>query len=237
MTSRVARTIGIAAVVAGLSTGVQAQTAVPYVGCNSDGQMGPLPAPSAPNESIEVDAAAARQLAYYKAENGPGVLGPRGWNCVGFYGSSGTTLVVAPGPPVNITTIRIPGAAIQLSLSLGGTSGRFTVAQVAARVFPAERNFVQRVIAEGFPPASDFPFGAYAGDRLVYVNDRAVEFQTPPDSEGLGTMSRLQQSGDAIRGVAILQNSEPDLLLLAVRLPSAMSALATSIIQQVEQQR
>jgi hypothetical protein len=206
--------------------------------------MGPLPAPSAPNESIEVDAAAARQLAYYKAENGPGVLGPRGWNCVGFYGSSGTTLVVAPGPPVDITTMRISGAAIQLSVSLGGTSGRFTVAQVAARVFPAQRNFVQRVIAEGFPPASEFQFGAYPGDRLTYLNDHVVEYQTPADFEGLGTMSRLQQNGDSIRGVAILQNETrdlqhdpPDLLLLAVRLPSAMSALATTIIQQVERQR
>ncbi len=35
----------------------------------------------------------AARLAYYKAKNGFGILGPRGWHCFSTYGSNGSTLV------------------------------------------------------------------------------------------------------------------------------------------------
>lgn len=93
--------------------------------------------------------------------------------------------------------------------------------------------FVQSVIEEGIEPANRFPSGPYPKDKVTYLNDQVVEYQTPSHSEGLGTVSRLQPNGDPIYGVAILQEKTPD--LLTVRLPPDKHDLAARIIQQIEQ--
>lgn len=215
-------------------------SSVPFVGCKSDGQAGPFPAPRIPDKTVQIQSASARRLAYYKAEYGYGVLGPRGWNCFGYYGSSGATLVIAPSSAGKLyIASKLTGAAIEVIGRYGGTSGRFTVAQIAARVFPGEREFIKRVMDEGLLPASDFPFGPYPADRLVYKpGGRIVEYETAPHSEGLGTQGELQQNGDSIRGVAMLQLGPSDLslVLLSVRLPSNMKDLTTQIVQQLERQ-
>jgi hypothetical protein len=114
----------------------------------------------------------------------------------------------------------------------GDTSGRFTVAQIAARVFPAQRSFVDKVIAEGAAPTRNIRFGPFPTDRLTYVSDQVVEFETPPLSEGLGTYFLLRPNNDAILGVEILR----DLLLrhMAIRLPQDMKDLAPAITSQFE---
>src|SRR6266478_7512521 len=71
---------------------------VPFVGCKSDGQVGPLEAPKSAEIEVRLDAKLARRLALYRAEIGPAVLGPRGWSCFGTYGSGGSTLFVTPEP-------------------------------------------------------------------------------------------------------------------------------------------
>src|SRR5262245_1162119 len=70
---------------------------VPFVGCKSDGQVGPLDAPDGVEQGVRVSAEAASKLAYYKSEN-LGVLAPRGWFCFGTYGSGGYGIFVAPTP-------------------------------------------------------------------------------------------------------------------------------------------
>jgi hypothetical protein len=128
------------------------------------------------------------------------------------------------------------GPVVQLSAEDGGTSGRFAVARIIARVFPAHWSFVRRVISEGIQPASNFPSGPYPNDKIVHKSNDLVEYQTPPQTEGLGTQSRLLKNTDPIRGVAMLvglvKEGEPSLLFLAVRLPSEMTGLSSAIIQQ-----
>ena len=214
---------------------------VPFVGCSADGQTGPVPAPKGINKVVQIDASAAQKLAYYKDQYTLGVLAPRGWYCFGMYGSSGSTLFVTPQPiktnDLFSTTWKIIGPGIQVREGNGETSGRFEVAQFIARVFPAERAFVQHVIKEGLMPASAFPLGPFPNDKLAYKSDWMVEYQTPPHSEGLGTMSRLQASDYPVRGVAILKGQmPPDLLFLAVRLPPDISDLTSYIIQDLEKQ-
>jgi len=68
------------------------------------------------------------------------------------------------------------GPAIQLSVAVGDTSGRFEVAQIIARVFPSHRNFVRDVIAEDIEPASNFPFGPFPKDKLTYKSKELVEY-------------------------------------------------------------
>jgi hypothetical protein len=212
---------------------------VPFVGCEADGQLGPVKAPSGKSKQVSISADLANRLAYYKSEHGLGVLAPRGWFCFGVYGSNGSALYVSPErvtarQVLSSTWTGFTGPAIELAEETGDTSGRFGVGRVIARVFPDQKSFAERVIAEGIEPASSFPFGPYPDDKLTYRSKQVVEYDTPANSEGLGTNSRLRKNANPIRGVAILIGDTPDLMLLAVRLPSDLTALGSPIIQQLE---
>lgn len=213
---------------------------VPFVGCKSDGQVGPLKAPVGKSKTVLIDAKSAQQVAYYKAEDGFGVLAPRGWYCFSTYGSNGSNLYVSR-EPINAATLfsdkwkGFAGPVVQLSGEIGDTSGRFGVARTIARVFPDHKEFVTGVIKEEIEPASSFPRGPYPKDKLTYKSNEVVEYETPPQTEGLGTASRLQKNPQSIRGVAILVGETPDLLQLAERLPADQADLSSAIIQRVEE--
>ena len=219
-----------------------ATVTISFIGCKSDGQVGPLDAPTGQAPAIKVPAAAARRLVYYKAENGMGVLAPRGWHCFSTYGSNGTSLFVSP-EAMDATSILstgwkgFAGPAIQISVADGGTSGRLQVAKVIARVFPNRRQFVQNVIAEGIEPASSFPAGPYPHDQLTHRGKNVVEYETPANMAGLGTASRLQTNSSPIRGVAILLSDDStSLIQLSARLSEQDRDLITAIVQQVERE-
>ncbi|HWJ48062.1 MAG TPA: hypothetical protein VNS62_10435 [Candidatus Udaeobacter sp.] len=188
---------------------------------------------------MAIPAEVAQRLAYYKAQEGVGVLAPKGWRCIETYGSNGATLYVSPDA-INAADLfsaswkGFSGPVIQISSVDGDTSGLFEVAKTIARVFPAHRAFVEGVIAEGIEPASSFPYGPYPADTLRYRRENIVEFRTPAQTEGLGTASRLQKNDSPICGVAILFGEEPKLLQLSVRLPSETSDLAQLIVEQTE---
>jgi hypothetical protein len=217
------------------------RASVSFVGCASDGQVGPLKAPTGRSRRMAIPAKAAQRLAYYKAENGFGVLAPKGWHCFGTYGSNGANLYVSPSP-INASDLfsttwkGFPGPVIQISSVNGGTSGRFEVARIIARVFPDRKEFVDNVIAEGVEPASSFPSGPHPADTLKYRGKNIVEFLTAARKEGLGTQSRLLKNNSPISGVAILFGEEPSLLQLSMRLPSQTSDLAQFIIAHAERE-
>ncbi len=210
----------------------------PFVGCAGDGQTGPVAAPKGAPKSIDVDAAAARQLAFYQAKDSFGVLAPKGWKCFYFYGSSGATLVIAPsGNLRNALDAPLSGPAVVATLDFGGTSGRFAVAKYSARLFAQEQQaFIASVIAEGIEPRENFPSGPYPADKTTYRNARLVEFETPADMDGLGTSDRLQKNSQPIAGMAKLENSAdgPNFFLLTVRRPAEQAALAPAIVSQAE---
>jgi hypothetical protein len=217
-----------------------ASASVPFVGCKSDGQVGPQDAPTGKPKIITISPQLAQRVAYYKASDGSGVLAPRGWYCFGTYGSDGSNLYVTP-MPLNSAHLfsdswkGISSNGIQLSESNGDTSGRFEVAQIIARVFPAHLAFVRRVVAEGVEPATSFPDGPYPADKLTYKSKETVEYVTPPNTEGLGTKSFLIKDAYPIDGVALLTGEELSLTHLSVRLSPEMSDLLPVIIRQVEQ--
>jgi hypothetical protein len=214
---------------------------VPFVGCASDGQVGPLKAPVGKRKVVAIPAAIAQRLAYYKAEYGPGALAPRGWNCFSIYGSDGSNLYVTPDP-IDTTVLSsldwkgFTGQVVAVSDLDGGTSGRFEVAKIIARVFPAYKAFAQSVIAEGLEPASDFPFGPYPSDKLTYRAKNIVEFETPANAQGLGTDSRLQMNASPIDGVAIVSGADTNVTLLSARVPANDSDLIPAMVAQVEKE-
>jgi hypothetical protein len=218
-----------------------AAVTVPFVGCASDGQVGPQKAPTGKSLAVAIPAALAERLAYYKAKFGIGVLAPRGWHCYSTYGSSGANLFVSPDPMDSKTLLSLnwkgfTGPAVQATLSYGGTSGRFEVAEVIARAFPAYKAFTQNVIAEGLEPASDFTFSPYPSDKLTYSGKNIVEFETPGNAQGLGTDSRLQMNASPIDGVAIISGKDTDLTLITARFSSSDQDLITAMVAQAERE-
>jgi hypothetical protein len=221
---------------AGVEKGRPPTVSVPFVGCDSDGQVGPIKAPAAPALSVLAKPEEAEKLAYYKSEKGVGALAPRGWYCFGTYGSGGDALYITPRSidRANIFSNGPGGAdgpAIAVVYRYGGTSGRFSVAEVVARVFPVRRSFAVGVMEEF---DQSFTFGPYPKDTLVYKSNELVEYQTPAQTDGLGTYWWLSKSTIPIEGAALLVGSEPDLALLSVRLPVDLDRLTMIIVNQFE---
>ncbi len=214
--------------------------AVPWIGCKSDGQAGPREAPKGEIAPVLISGEAAEVLAYYRSSERVGVLAPRGWHCLGVYGSGGEAILVSPDPIERSLSLGgwhgFTGPAIVVSRRNGDTSGRFDVAEVIARVFPAYRAFVQKVASLFFEPMASFPAGPYPADILTYKGNNVVEYTTRANSEGLGTRSWLRKNGNPIDGVAILVGETPDLLLLSVRLSGDSTGLVRAIVSQVEEE-
>ena len=220
-------------------------TTVPFVGCPADGQTGPVDPPRGHPKQVHLTTEAAAHLAWYQTSeeaNSLGTLAPRGWHCFGTYGSSGQSLYVAP-EPLNTDNVLLQhnwhgftGPAIELSVSIGDTSGRFEVARVVARVFPAHRAYAQKVIAEHLDSPSDYHFGPFPSDKLVYKSHDLVEFTTPRNVDGLGTMSWLRPANQPIHGLASLDaSSDMSLIHLSVRLPAEFESLAPILVDSEEQ--
>lgn len=199
---------------------------VPFVGCPSDGQAGPVAAPTGGPVRVLVPARVAAELAYYKGGKGTGVLAPRGWRCLELYGSSGQGLVVRPGAV--LFGADVDGPAVVAEFRYGGTSGRFAVAGVIARVFPGFQGFVDGV-RQGFENL-ELPSGPVATDVLKRRGARVVEYRTPGGMEGLGTESWLKKEAWPIDGVVVLVGETPDLVRVNVRLPERLRWLAPSIL-------
>jgi hypothetical protein len=159
-------------------------------------------------------------------------------NCFAIYGSGGDILFVTPEPIDTSSALNSPkvlsGPAVQVSYSNSDTSGRFRVAEIVARIFPAYKSFALRVMKGYDVPVSERVFGPYPNDVLTYKSKSLVEFTTPPHTDGLGTSSFLTRNGSAIRGIAMLVGKPPDLIHLRVRLPPAMDRFTPAIIQQLE---
>ncbi len=181
---------------------------VPFVGCPSDGQVGPREVPRREPKAVKVAAGVAREIAYYEggAARRAGVFAPRGWHCFQQYGSSGEVLLVASGPIVPGEGLEwsTTGPAVEREYKDGGTSGRFTVARYASRLFPRlAADFIARIKRENVVPASEIESPPFP-DQVRYPARGVAEFTTPAHADGFGTQIRLRPSGETIRGVAVL---------------------------------
>ena len=209
---------------------------VPFVGCPADGQTGPIPAPKGQPRVVLLSNVLADSIAYYKGEQASGVFAPRGWHCQVWYGSSGSGVLVTPTP---IDTKHFPppkvlSPAVEMGVSSAGTSGRFTVASYASRLFPRTlARFIERVRNERLVPDSEFYPHRFAHDSVSTVDSLMAEFTTPPGVSGLGTAGLLGPSKDPVHGVAVIaaDSSEPDLTILQVRLGANMHQVEATVLR------
>lgn len=203
---------------------------VPFVGCPSDGQTGSVPAPKT-GPPPNVAPREARLLAYYRSADA-GVLAPRGWHCFGWSGSNGTGIVVAPRPLDfgAVTTGRITGPAVVPHQLAGGTSGRFEIAKLAARAFPAAGAFVARVERENGKP---FVHGPFATDKRTFRGSDQLLVTTPAARQGLGTSFGLAPDTLPVDSVLWLHPApDMDLTALAARLPARLRPAVAAIIRE-----
>ena len=208
---------------------------VPFVGCPQDGSYGASPAPTGAVKVVQLDAITASKLAFY-SDISHGILAPRGWSCFGFAGPGATTLYVAP-PPVGQSDVidgNWRGPVVELFETGNDSQGRFDVARFITRLFPAHQAYAQSVINEGVEPASDFPTGVPATDKVNRLSDELVEYETPPNTDGLGVAMRLQPGEDPLDGFVLLRGQTPAVVFAAVRLGPEMRDLAPTLVGQVE---
>jgi len=211
------------------------QGAVPFVGCPADGQTGPIGPPNGQPKVISPSDVSAGAIAYYKGESAPGVFAPSGWHCRVWYGSSGSGVLVTPTPidTTHLLPPKVLGPAVEMSLAFGGTSGRFSVATYASRLFPKVlASFIEGVRNEHLVPDSEFDPRRYARDSVTSVDTWLAEFTTPAGVSGLGTAGVLGPSKDPIHGVAVIvPGSEQDMIILLVRLGGNMGQVEAAVLR------
>ena len=207
-----------------------AMIAAPHVGCRSDGQTGPRPAPA--GRPRPVSGQGADRVADYVMADGTRTLAPRGWRCVGRYGSDGSVLFVAPdeGTLRNLVAGRpVAGPAVVRRLAVGDTSGRFAVASVAAMLFPSAARRVAAIEAEGVE--GPFRHGLPPGDRITRLGPYAALYTTGPGVRGVGTREELAPGRLAVDGMAVLGPSDySDLQTMDARLDPAQRPLVSVMI-------
>ncbi|MDH3458508.1 MAG: hypothetical protein OER90_16820 [Gemmatimonadota bacterium] len=212
------------------------QDTVPFVGCPADGQTGYFAPPRGSPKVVDLHGVSAQSVAYYEGKPGPGVFAPRGWHCQVAYGSAGSTIVVTPDF-INLLhhpAPRVSGHAVELALSLAGTSGRFRVAAYASRLFPnVIPDFIGRVKSEGLVTDSDLAAERYRQDSVSNLGHLLVAFVTPAGVNGLGTAGYLEPSADAIRGLAAIVGDleEPDMAIVRLRLGASMQQLEVALLR------
>jgi hypothetical protein len=212
------------------------QQRVAAVGCPANDQMGPARLQTGESMPAPVEQRMAEQIAYYKAEHSPGVYAPKGWSCRAWYGSNGSVLVVTPKriEPPYFPLPKITAPAVMIESSDGGTSGRFHVAIVAARLFPlVASEFITRVRQEHLISDSLFDAEPYPDDQLRYLSDRLVEYTTPPNRTGLGTDGMFEMSNLPVRGLTILNLDVEvnSLTEVRVRVAADLNSVAEAIVQ------
>ena len=183
----------MATVVPPLSQSRLVAAEIETVGCPQDGQVGPQEAPKLPKTvRVIIPEGTAPALTFYSASENAnaGVLAPRGWDCFGIYGSSGSSLYVVPrrlGDPILDRPEKVKDGPFVITTScIGGTSGRFPVARISARIFPRARAFAESVRDENFDDPKNYVFAPWPADRIDRLSDLDVSYVTPPMAEGLG---------------------------------------------------
>ena len=212
------------------------QSAVPFVGCPANGQSGPIKPPMGQPQVISLGGLPQGAIAYYKGEEAPGVFAPAGWHCRVWYGSGGSTVLVtlAPIDTTHFMPPKVVGPAVEMSVAFAGTSGRFSVARYASRLFPKElARFIESVKSEHLEPDSTFAPHMHAPDSVVEVDTLIAQFTSPSTVSGLGTAGLLGPSPDPIRGVVVFapDSTEPDMTILRVRLGDNIRPLEPGILQ------
>ncbi len=223
----------------GLTSPARAQVSqevdVPVVNCPVDGQVGPQALKGPRSIRKNLPQGQASRLAYYRGLYGlesAVVLGPRGWKCIGRYGSNGGTVSIYAPQANPGRDGRYQGPVVEVRVRYGGTSGRISVASTAGPLFKVAASFIDEVEAN-FPATQKYRRVPWPNEKVSPVNDRLVTYVTPPASEGTGTQGGLAVGSLPIHGVVAF-TEESNLFALAARLDGDDTALIPTILSDFQ---
>jgi hypothetical protein len=189
-------------------------------------------APEGTEHYVDIRPAYAEQLAFYKADDLPGILAPRAWHCFASGASPGFGLTVAPDPIKPFSGGRRPTHAVHIGVTYSDTLGRFGVARVVARLFPVAWPYARQIAQEA--TELDITFGPFPTDQLVYRGTHMVQFRTPAYKKGFGTeFFGFEPGEEPVRGIVVLAQPSGYVFSAAVRLPKNLSPLTSTIIRHV----
>lgn len=220
--------------------GTAASERVPFVGCEASDFANTgddLPAPKDRGQAPVLPRPVAHKLAYYASAD-LAVLAPRGWHCHG-YEQAGTATLVVSREPLNDGLEKPTGPGISLlSTSSWNGVGVSVALEVAARLPLAKKKVVQGIRDGWGLGKSDNTVDPYPDDILTRRSDGDVEFETPANKDGMGTMFGLMKNADPIRGMAIMwetmddnKNKSGRVVLLVVRMPPNLRPLIHTIME------
>lgn len=204
-------------------------TRVPLIPCQTSGMTGDEAPPQLPSSTtLMLPPHTAAKVSLYKSSTGA-ILGPKAWTCKGSFGSSGSSLTLAPTGEGLRDDNDYRGPLIIRYLAIGETSGRFTVASIAALLFPALENFVESVRSEGIAEIST---ARPPADTYYYLTPSVVAFRTKPKSVGLARAIELKPSNYADHGLVHLYNKKDSISIavLVVRLDARHTDLIPAIL-------
>jgi hypothetical protein len=105
---------------------------------------------------------------------------------------------------------KVVGPAVQMTISFAGTSGRFSVAMHASRLFPKRlAAFIERVSSEYVTPDSEFAPRRYARDSVTSLDSLVTAFVTPAASAGSERQGSLVPRGIPYAALQSSQRTSP----------------------------
>jgi len=168
-----------------LQSGVsaQAQFAVPVVKCPLETMTGAETVSAPATVNVRTSKAWAAQIAFYSIGS-IGALGPRGWHCQGHSGSSGATILLAPGAVPNLGDPLRGRIGMEIAYYSGSTSGRSSVFEIGAPLFADLRALAPKAAATfGITVPRTQPI---SGETLKRISTTVVTFVDPPKLQGSG---------------------------------------------------
>ncbi len=226
----------------GFDAGSRAEIEIPTVRCDDLGQVGwsKVFPPSRWKAKVTKELLALddppSQLRVYVGPYST-VLGPPGFECHGWYGSSGQWLQLSPRDGADLPWL-VPheGELIVVNESYWSTSGRTRCARLAARVFPTLRGRARDVYAmyPGLAPLDGFTTDPYSGE-VVHVEDQFASYVDPPRVSGIAEEGAwVTPNDDPVHGSMVdWQGRNPwsaSMLVLAVRLHAERERLIAAIV-------
>lgn len=220
-----------------------AQSAVSYVGCDTDvmGGAAHYAAPVGTPRSINATLATALHLNFYQALMSagkllPGIYAPRGWHCYAYMGDGLGEVLVGPdalGPQYSGGNLG-PGLSLTSISSDSGPGFTFAL-QVMSAYFPEHLGEYLRsagaLTGNTFTKAQPLP-KAWAGDSLQRLGDWSVLITTPAGHAGFGTQSGWFVAGALpVQTLIAVDSVDYWIYELRVRLPPQDAALLPAILQ------
>jgi hypothetical protein len=166
-----------------------ATSTVPFVGCPGGGMVD-TSVPTGKSLQVAISKDLAAKLALYVGEY-LAILGPRNWTCSGMGGTASRSLFLHPSGSNFLTG---PGI-ILTEVAADPPSGAPFILSYAGRYFPniVDQKYIDNFVAAfpSFPSARSMNgqnsiFPNRNGDRIIYLNQTMLEFQTPAMYAGLG---------------------------------------------------